>query len=96
MFAEPWTPSARTATPRGFKEQKNAVHAFPCAVAGTARCYRSYDMVRSECTASALPETPTIGPQSDQDCGHRPLPRRRVAEFAQRAAPATVSTDRTS
>ena len=44
LFAEPWTPNAPIATPRGLKEPARAVDAFTRAVEETARRYGSYDV----------------------------------------------------
>jgi acyl-homoserine-lactone acylase len=44
MFAEPWTPAAPVATPRGLREPAHAADAFAWAVAETARRHGSYDV----------------------------------------------------
>jgi acyl-homoserine-lactone acylase len=44
MFAEPWTPSAPIATPRGLKDPARAATAFAWAVEETARRHASYDV----------------------------------------------------
>jgi acyl-homoserine-lactone acylase len=44
MFAQPWTASAPTTTPRGLKDPARAVAAFAWAVGETARRHESYDV----------------------------------------------------
>ena len=44
MFAEPWSPAAPVATPRGLKEPARAADAFAWAVAETARRHGSVDV----------------------------------------------------
>jgi acyl-homoserine-lactone acylase len=44
MFAEPWTPRAPTATPRGLKAPRRAAEAFAWAVDETVRRHGTYDV----------------------------------------------------
>lgn len=44
MFAQPWTPSAPAATPRGLRDPTGAAEAFACAVGETVLRHGRYDV----------------------------------------------------
>jgi acyl-homoserine-lactone acylase len=69
-FAQPWTPSAPTSTPRGIRDPKRAVDAFLTAIADVKRRYGAVDIAWGDVhrVRRGDVDVPVGGCSSDEGC----------------------------